>query len=219
MDDHSEAHRQRASDLSKDYEAVRSQYRLDPAPLIFCAERAKLLLGSYRRNDANDPDVYVQAITLVLSEFPKAVVEYATDPRSGIQATEQFRSFPPNSGELRAFCQQEVNRAHRMAQPAPKLANRFYTPPPSFAGCRANVFVHADAPQYPALKAWQESGDADSRDWKWDDEGRSGIWVALSIVENMGGLAKGRIQAASDAMVRAELGRREAEASHGAIPR
>ena len=49
----------------------------------------------------------------------------------------------------------------------------------------ANVFVHADAPQYAALDEWRRSGRADPRDWHDDDRGRAGIWVALSIVQRL----------------------------------
>ena len=45
-------------------------------------------------------------------------------------------------------------------------------------GYRANVFVHADAPQYQAMLAWSKK--ADKCDWCLDARGRRGIWVALS---------------------------------------
>ena len=45
-------------------------------------------------------------------------------------------------------------------------------------GYRANVFVHADAPQYQAMIAWTKK--ADKCDWRLDSLGRRGIWVALS---------------------------------------
>lgn len=44
-------------------------------------------------------------------------------------------------------------------------------------GYRANVFVHADAPQYEAMLAWSKT--ADYRDWRLDERGRKGIWVSL----------------------------------------
>lgn len=45
-------------------------------------------------------------------------------------------------------------------------------------GYRANVFVHADAPQYQAMLAWSKK--ADKYDWCLDPMGRKGIWVSLS---------------------------------------
>ena len=180
----------------------------------YCADRAKLLSGSYRRDDANNPEIYVTAITLILSEFPRATVEFATDPRTGIQSTEQFRAFPPNSGEVKAFCEEDIKRAHRMAQPVSTFRKREYSPPPSFPGARANLHVLAEAPQYGAVKAFVDSGECDSRDFEFTDRG---VKVALSVFQNLAG---GRLNtggrtrhiAPTDAELRAMYGKREAEA-------
>lgn len=79
------------------------------------AERARLLLGCYRRIDAMDPDTWVLAIALVLSAYEDWVILEATHPRTGIQATEKFKSWPPNSGELKHFCDDMARRALRYA--------------------------------------------------------------------------------------------------------
>jgi hypothetical protein len=195
--------------------AAQLNSRLDQA---YCADRARLLFGCYRRDDANDADIYCSAITLVLSDYPRAVVEFVTDPRAGIPARYKF---PPSAAEVKEACDAEMARAVRMAQPVSRIRPRDYVPPRADPGCRANVFVHADAPQYAIVKAWSESKEADERDWKLDDRGRAGVWVSLSIYENIAG---GRIrvgvgknwQSPSDAAMRAEYGRREAEAKAAA---
>ena len=45
---------------------------------------AKLILGSYRVGEANDPDIYVTAIAHVLSRYPADVGARLTDPKEGI---------------------------------------------------------------------------------------------------------------------------------------
>ena len=77
----------------------------------------------------------------------------------------------------------------------------------------ANVFVHADAPQYAALDEWRRSGRADPRDWHDDDRGRAGIWVALSIVQRLAAGGLGARGNATEAEQRAIAGQREAEAA------
>jgi hypothetical protein len=58
--------------------------------------------------------------------------------------------------------------------------------PPAFdknktrPGRRANVFVRADAPQYARLLEALKT--ADPADWKLDETGRPGIWVARGLV-------------------------------------
>jgi hypothetical protein len=63
-----------------------------------------LLFGQYRRGDANDPETYVAAVAAVLSCYSNDTIREATDPRTGISATEKFAAFMPNPGEVKLFC-------------------------------------------------------------------------------------------------------------------
>jgi len=187
------------------------QSRLDQ---LYCADRARLLLGSYRRDDANNPDIYVQAITMVLSEYPRAVVEYATDPRTGIQSQEQFRAWPPNSGEVKKFCDDEMVRIHRMSEPVYKFRAPDYIPPRNDPGCWANVFVGPSSPNYAAALAFTESPDADRRAWRFGDfRGINGIWLSLNDYERArGGVGLAKTwQSPSDAAMRAHYSAEEAK--------
>jgi hypothetical protein len=67
--------------------------------------RATLLYGSYRRDDAANAEVIIEAATAILAEYPAEVIIEATDPRTGIQAQAKFAAFPPNPGEVRQFCE------------------------------------------------------------------------------------------------------------------
>lgn len=121
---------------------------------------------------------------MVLQEFPQSVVEFATDPRTGIQGTEKFRSFMPNSGEVRAFCQAEMRRIAESARPIHKAPNCRYVPPARSPGSRANVFVPADNPVYAQLVAWSRGKDADECGWLMCTD-RAGIFVSLNVLQNM----------------------------------
>lgn len=98
----------------------------------------------------------MQAITLVLAAYDGSVICEATHPRTGIQATDKFKSWPPNSGELKEFCDGLVARNARhelyMTLPKPNLAPRL--PPP--AGLRGEITwdeVKAKHAQYFEKKA------------------------------------------------------------------
>lgn len=143
---------------------------------IYAAERARILFGAYRRGDANDPDTYVAAIAAVLALYAPSLIKLVTDPRTGISTTEKFRTFMPNSGELKAYCdeQQAIMDRHRRYAELPK---------PDYSGhdrepvCVANLLVIKDSPRYRAIVDRSEKSDV--QDWKWDERGR-GIWVPLS---------------------------------------
>src|SRR5262249_29588813 len=47
----------------------------------------------------------------------------------------------------------------------------------SAANCSSSNFIRADAPQYPAGIEWIKTGN--KAEWKYDPDGRPGIWVSL----------------------------------------
>lgn len=89
------------------------------------AERARLLFGSYRKGDANDPDTYVMMITATLLAYDNSVICEATHPHTGIQFTEKFKTWMPQPGELKEFCD---GLAARNARNAAHLAARLSPP-------------------------------------------------------------------------------------------
>jgi hypothetical protein len=68
----------------------------------FCLERANILMGSYRKGQASDPEMYVASIAAVLSEYPADVVTVVTDPRTGVQNRVKFL---PEVYEVREACE------------------------------------------------------------------------------------------------------------------
>lgn len=63
---------------------------------------AMMLFGCYRKGDANDPEIYTAAIAATLADFAPEVVQYATDPRTGIASKVKFL---PTVAEVREFCE------------------------------------------------------------------------------------------------------------------
>jgi hypothetical protein len=141
-----------------------------------------MLLGSYRRGDANDPDTYVAACAAVLACYSAEIIKRVTDPRTGISTAEKFRAFPPNSGELKAYCDEQQARDARIAAyrslPPANLARLPASPPGP--GSRATGVVPTSAPQYKNLVEHSQRPDADP-DWRTDID-RTGIWVSRSWI-------------------------------------
>jgi hypothetical protein len=154
---------------------------------VYAAQRARLLFGNYRRGDANDPDTYVAAMAAVLTLFDRALIAEVTDPRTGIQTTERFQTFPPQPGELKRYCDTIVahrDRIRRLAElPSPlpvshRLANQ------SQAGSLANVFVPQDHSRYAGLCEWTNTADPRLFRVGISSDQRPGLWISREVFDS-----------------------------------
>jgi hypothetical protein len=67
--------------------------------------RTKLLFGCYRKTEANDPEVLAAAVAATLAEFPREIVDFVTDPRTGLPATSKWI---PSVFEVREACDRRL---------------------------------------------------------------------------------------------------------------
>jgi hypothetical protein len=88
-------------------------------------EAARMLLGSYRTGEANDPDVYVAAVVRVLSGYPMEIVNRVIDPLTGIPSKIKWL---PKPFEIKQACEEihgSVRRAREWEERAARqLAER-----------------------------------------------------------------------------------------------
>ena len=57
----------------------------------YLLNRAELLFACYRKDEAHDPQTYSAAVAAVLGDgYSREVVEYVTDPRTGIPSKQKF---------------------------------------------------------------------------------------------------------------------------------
>lgn len=91
----------------------------------YATERARLLLGCYRKGDASDPDTYVAAITATLARYPEDVIRDVTHPAHGLPIKKDFL---PTVREVYLACEEIVQprreAAARQAQIDKQLAER-----------------------------------------------------------------------------------------------
>ena len=161
------------------------------ARLSYATDRAKVLFGSYRRGDANDPDIYVTSVAAVLTLYDFDLIREVTDPRTGIQTTEEHMTFMPQSGELKRYCDKvaahrdRMKRLADMPRPVP-ASHRLAAPTATEPGSLANVFVDQYHHRYARLVEKAQAGDV--RMWKFgqSSDGRSGIWIARNLWEDDG---------------------------------
>lgn len=118
------------------------------------------------------------SIAAVLSLYENELIKLVTDPRTGISTHEKFRAFPPNSGELKAYCDERAasRERHRTYAAMPRALPRL-PPPDAQPGDLATVFVPPTAPQYQAMLDRARKKGADPREFKGDHQ-REGIWVS-----------------------------------------
>jgi hypothetical protein len=159
---------------------------------LLIAMCGKAISSAYRKDLYSDPLGFVEQVGRLLEYYSDNVLIVATDPVNVESVQRRYPDAPPSVGQIAAVLDAESERQFRMAKaahekrPRPKFT---YVPLDKFPGCRANVFVDADAPQYQELREWSESEDADSCDWRLDAHGRPGIHVALGVFENLWRLA------------------------------
>jgi hypothetical protein len=77
------------------------------------SKRIELLLSAYRRDDYADPVGFVTQLGLVLADYPDDVIEYVTDPRTGIQHRQKF---PPVIAEVADACHERLEYLQRSAE-------------------------------------------------------------------------------------------------------
>jgi hypothetical protein len=186
--------------------------------LVYCLSRAELMFGSYRKDEVNNPEIYVSGVAAVLSEFARAVVDFVTDARTGVQSRVKW---VPNLAEVRSACHEATQTMRNLAQAPRRPAERYYEPPPREPGCFANVFIGDDSPSYEAMKEWAAGRDVDPREWKWGDfGGRHGIWVTLTAFYSQGGTRMARTWKAplTDSALREKYASEEREVSGRSKP-
>ena len=89
-----------------------------------------MIAGCYRRDEAQNPEMFAAALALILGEYPYAVVDYVADPRTGVIT--EFPMGLPNVGQIRKFCDVVYDRQERLA--APRRVAIPFVPPPVKAG-------------------------------------------------------------------------------------
>ena len=91
--------------------------------------RVDLLMSSYRMNDYQNPKGFLLTLCSILEEYPPEIVEYVTNPKTGLQ---RRCKWPPTPAEIVEACAAEISWRTKIAQnsnllPVPKL------PPPKFS--------------------------------------------------------------------------------------
>lgn len=70
--------------------------------------RVGLLMASYRKADYHDPEGFIATLGAILAQYEPEIVEYVTDPTTGIQ---RRCKWPPSPAEIVEACAAEI--AHR----------------------------------------------------------------------------------------------------------
>lgn len=84
--------------------------------LEFAAERARILLGCYRKGEANDPALYGKAVAGLLSQYSQNVIYEVTNPLMGLPSRTDFM---PTLKELKHACELEAQRENRINNSRP----------------------------------------------------------------------------------------------------
>src|SRR4051812_4873530 len=87
----------------------------------YAAQRARLLLGCYRKGDASDPETYVAAIAATLASYPDDVITEVTHPVKGLPSR---LSWLPTVSEVHMACEDAMEPRVRQQQRERRLARQ-----------------------------------------------------------------------------------------------
>lgn len=118
---------------------------------------------------------FVTQLGAILERYPDEVVEYVTDPMTGIQRKVKF---PPSIAEVVEACDERVAvvERHKRYLALPPSQPRLASDVPSRPRHRANIRVPHDAPQYQRMVEKANAPGADPLDFRWEG---SDLWVSL----------------------------------------
>lgn len=71
------------------------------------------MFGCYRKAEASDPEIYAAATSAVLAEYPQEIIDYVTDPRTGLPSNSQWL---PSVFEVRKACNEHADWLSKLAQ-------------------------------------------------------------------------------------------------------
>lgn len=158
-----------------------------------CLQRARLVCGCYRRDEAQDPEAFAAALAAVFGDYPASIVEYAADPRTGV-----IKKFPmglPNVGQISVFLDEIQARQDRIARYANLPKSEPYVR--EFQRAEPNLFVPNTAARYQEMLTKREA-DTENRSCFvnghvcFDSAKRDGIMVPHSWWDEgrVGGIAE-----------------------------
>lgn len=75
------------------------------------AGRIALIFSAYRRDEWQDPEGFILQLGLNLEQYPPGIVEYVTDPVTGIQSRSKW---PPSLAEIVEACRAEMEHRSKV---------------------------------------------------------------------------------------------------------
>lgn len=87
----------------------------EPAGLEYAAKAGRSITRVHPKTDVDDFQAYSMAISLIMSEYPRSVLDRVSDPRTGIIRTIKFL---PRPAEVAQACDAEVERRAKLRKSA-----------------------------------------------------------------------------------------------------
>jgi hypothetical protein len=92
------------------------------------ARCVEILIGCYRKGEADNPEVYTTALAAILEGYPESVVRFVTDPRTGLPGRSNWL---PTIAEARGACETAMKPIREEAERERRKRERGALPPPA----------------------------------------------------------------------------------------
>lgn len=100
-------------------EEVNSHLVRDPN---YTLQKAQMIFSCYRKDETQDPEIYAAAVAAVLSGYPKGIIDYVCDPRTGIAGVSKWL---PSVSEIKEACESKVNEIGRARERQERIERQF----------------------------------------------------------------------------------------------
>ena len=101
----------------------------------YVIDRLRMMLSGFRKSDYHNPEGFMLQAAANLSAFPKEIVDYITDPKTGIQARLQW---PPSLAEIVEAARAEQAHRDKIARYAAMGPRAPALPKPSMSGVQGD---------------------------------------------------------------------------------
>lgn len=172
--------------LSLPLESASTSSLSEDKKAAYATKRATAMFGCYRRDEANDPAVYMAAAVGILMKYPVEVITSVTDPISGLPSSSKFL---PAVAEIKTACENEDRKQAKEVyyERWDRRMQKFAPRPPVSA---PNLFVSEGFRYYDAMmeRHIQTKGErsrVERRKCEFDGVTRLGVWVPLNWIDEL----------------------------------
>lgn len=177
-----------------------------------------MIAACYRRDEAHDPELFADALAMVLGDYPADLVRTAVDPRTGVAA--KFPMGLPQVGQVKQFLDDLLGHREKLSRYA--ALPKFHRVDPSPINREPNLFVPVGFHRYDEMAARAEKEPRRCRFERGhvcqNEIMRDGLWVPFDWWHEDSGPSQAAVERANRIAFERECAAAGIDSARGASP-